>query len=339
MENKAEIIPTHPWSDGSEPEADGSPEEGGLSHWNAETSDHGERLDRVLALKAQGLTRSFVQQLIREGAARCNGVVCTKPSQKVRLGDVLGLEVRPTEQSQAFVPESIPLDVVFEDPHLLVINKPAGLVVHPAPGNWSGTLLNGLLAYEPLLSHIPRAGIVHRLDKDTSGLMVVAKTRTCMDYLVAMIASRTVHRHYLAIAGGTWKKGERDVRAEAWIGRDPRNRLKMAVVDPNVHPGKPSVTDILCLDTTDNATLVHCKLHTGRTHQIRVHMAWLGMPLLADTLYGGCAGMALKRQALHATRLMFDHPINGQSMLFEVAAASDFANELDLQGLRYNGFE
>jgi 23S rRNA pseudouridine1911/1915/1917 synthase len=191
---------------------------------------HGSRLDRALAGIVPEFSRNYLQQLIEAGVVRLGGLVVTKTSTKVKAGDELTIELRPTPQSQAFKPEAMALEIVFEDPYLLVINKPAGLVVHPAPGNWSGTLLNGLLAYDPQASFLPRAGIVHRLDKDTSGLMVVARQRKVMDQLVDLIAARNVHREYIALAHGAWQ-GARTRQVDAAIGRDPRNRLRMAVVD------------------------------------------------------------------------------------------------------------
>jgi 23S rRNA pseudouridine1911/1915/1917 synthase len=208
-------------------------------------------------------------------------------------------------------------------------------VVHPAPGNWRGTLLNGLLALDSQASTLPRAGIVHRLDKDTSGLMVVARTRQAMDALVQCIAARDVKRQYLAIGQGRWGSvTEREVTVG--IGRDPQNRLRMAAVDLERQPGKEARTTIRCLDQNDSHCLVLCNLHTGRTHQIRVHMAHLGHPLVADALYGGVCAGGLNRQALHAWKLAFDHPITGQALAFEAAPPADIEQALQALGLRYN---
>ncbi|MGQ0710187.1 MAG: RluA family pseudouridine synthase [Rhodoferax sp.] len=338
MKDKPEIISTPPSFLWTEAEWDDAGQEAEVLRCVADAQDHGVRLDRVLARHAAALSRSYVQQLMEEGAARCNGSPCTKAAYKVRVGDALELTVRPTAQSQAFVPQAMPLSVVYEDAHLMVLDKPAGLVVHPAAGHWSATLLNGLLAYDPVFQHLPRAGIVHRLDKDTSGLMVVAKQRQSMDGLVAAIAQRSVQRHYIALAGSAWKpQAGSHVHVSAAIGRDPRNRLRMAVVDLALHGGKPAATDLYCLDSTSTSALVHCKLHTGRTHQIRVHMAHMGMALLSDALYGGRSGTVIARQALHATRLALAHPATGQPLCFESPPAEDFAAELRAQGLRYNG--
>ncbi|HWP12442.1 MAG TPA: RluA family pseudouridine synthase, partial [Ramlibacter sp.] len=189
------------------------------------SAQHGERLDRALAVLVPEFSRSYLQQLIEAGAVSLNGKAATRCAHKVKAGDQGEIELRPTPQSQAFRPEPMALAVVFEDEHLLVVDKPAGLVVHPAPGNWSGTLLNGLLARDDKALLLPRAGIVHRLDKDTSGLMVVARTRAAMDALVQRIAAREVARQYVALAHRAWAGGT--VRhVEAPIGRDPRNRLR-----------------------------------------------------------------------------------------------------------------
>ena len=296
---------------------------------------HTSRLDKALAELVPEFSRSYLQQLLGQGAVQLNGQAVQKPAAKVKLGDQLTVAMRPTAQSQAFKPEAMALNVVFEDEHLLVVNKPAGLVVHPAPGNWSGTLLNGLLAHHAGAVQVPRAGIVHRLDKDTSGLMVVAKTRAVMDALVALIAQRDVSRRYLALGQGGWQ-GAPMQTVDAAIGRDPRNRLRMAVVDLQHSPGKTARTDITCLSTTTAHCLVHCKLHTGRTHQIRVHMQHLHHPLVADAVYGGAAEGGLQRQALHAFALQFVHPITGQDLALCAPPPGDFLTAAEKLGLQYN---
>jgi 23S rRNA pseudouridine1911/1915/1917 synthase len=297
---------------------------------------HGQRVDKVLAQAVAGFSRSYLQQLVARGDVSVNDRAVSKSSLKLRIGDCVAIALRATEQSKAFVPEAMALDVVYEDEDLLVINKPAGLVVHPAPGNWTGTLLNGLLAYHPCFSEVPRAGIVHRLDKDTSGLMVVAKRRLVMDALVAAIARRDVGRQYLAIAKGNWPFGSPPHSVEAPIGRDPVSRLRMAVVDLTRQAGKEAKTEITCLDQSATAVLVHCRLHTGRTHQIRVHMASIKLPLVADAVYGGPKGAVIERQALHATRLTFVHPVKGSVLTFLSLPPSDFMAELSSLSLRYN---
>ncbi len=300
-----------------------------------EASQHGQRLDVALVHLLPEFSRSFLQQLIEAGAVTLAGARATKPSGRVKVGSLGSVELRPTAQSHAYKAEHIPLDVVYCDEHLLVVNKPAGLVVHPAPGNWSGTLLNALLGFDQLASTVPRAGIVHRLDKNTSGLMVVARTRGCMDALVQMIAARTVNREYLALTAKPWVgPAHRDV--DAPIGRDPRNRLRMAVVDLDRTAGKDAKTSLSVLDSNPSGTLVRCKLHTGRTHQIRVHMAFIGLPILADEVYGGKHASSMQRQALHAFRLGFVHPVTQANLAFYAPPPHDFVAALTELGLRYN---
>lgn len=296
---------------------------------------HGERLDRTLAQAVPEFSRSYLQQLIAAGAVQLNGVTVTKSAGRVKAGNTLQVELKPTPQSQAFKPEAMTLEIVFEDDYLLVVNKPAGLVVHPAPGNWSGTLLNGLLGRDPQASLLPRAGIVHRLDKDTSGLMVVARKRQVMDQLVAMIAARTVSREYLALAHGDWQ-GAAARQVDEPIGRDPRNRLRMAVVDLERHSGKTASTGIFRLGSEGGFCLVRCKLQTGRTHQIRVHMAAIGHPLVADEVYGGKPVAGLGRQALHACRLAFEHPVSHAALEFLSPLPDDLAAAVAGVGLGYN---
>ena len=303
-----------------EPDADGIAPEQRTLHVQAPWQ--GQRLDRALAAGVPELTRSYLQQLIGAGAVQLNGGAVSKPAHRLRLGDVIVLEMRPTAQSQAFQPEPMAIDTVYADDHLRVLNKPAGLVVHPAPGHWRGTLLNGLLALDAAAAALPRAGIVHRLDKDTSGLMVVARTRACMDALVARIAARQVKRQYLALAHRPWQ-GASPRAVDAAIGRDTRNRLRMAVVDLARQPGKPAQTQIELLQNAEAGCWVRATLGTGRTHQIRVHMAHLGHPLVADALYGGAVAAGLTRQALHATRLAFEHPVTGQSLDFHAPLPED----------------
>ena len=293
---------------------------------------HGERLDRALAALVPEFSRNYLSQLIEDGALQIAGAPVTKPSRRVKAGDALVLELRPTPMSQAFVPQDIALTVVYEDEHLTVINKPPGMVVHPAAGNWSGTLLNALLGRDPRAAQLPRAGIVHRLDKDTSGLLVVARSRPAMDALVAAIAAREVHREYLALAHHAWgSAGRREV--DAPIGRDARQRLRMAVVDPQRQPGKPAQTVFELLQDAPGGCLLRCLLRTGRTHQIRVHAAHIHHPLVGDTLYGGAPAAGMTRQALHARRLAFTHPITGAALDFQAPVPADLAAALADWGL------
>ena len=298
-------------------------------------AQHGERLDRALAQLVPEFSRSYLQQLIEAGAVLLHGRPATKPAARVRAGDAGSIELRPTPQSQAFKPEPMALDVLFQDPHVLVLVKPAGLVVHPAPGNWSGTLLNGLLAHDGVAQLLPRAGIVHRLDKDTSGLMMVARSRAAMDSLVQAIAAREVARQYVALAHRPWA-GPAARRVDAAIGRDPRNRLRMAAVDLERNAGKPASTGFELLENGDAGCLVRATLQTGRTHQIRVHMASIGHPLVGDELYGGTPAAGMARQALHAFRLAFQHPVTGEALEFSAPLPADLSSALALWGLRYN---
>jgi len=284
-----------------------------------DAAQHGVRLDKVLVELAPEFSRSHLQGLIERGHVRLEGAPATLAARRLRAGQVLTLELVPTEESRAFRPQPMALAVVFEDEHLMVIDKPAGLVVHPAAGNWSGTLLNGLLAHHAGAAMLARAGIVHRLDKDTSGLMVVGKTLAAVTALVREIAARTVQRSYLALAHGAVASAQ--LRIEAPIGRDPVQRIRMAVVAG----GKAARTDVERLAVRDGVSALRCTLHTGRTHQIRVHLASCGHPLLADTVYGGRPALGMARQALHAARLVFVHPASGRPVVFEAAPPADFA--------------
>lgn len=303
-----------------------------------DTNVHGKRLDAALVQLVDEFSRSYLQQLIERGSATINSQVVHKAATKIKAGDTLSIVLHATPQSQSFKPEAMDIEIVYEDAHLMVINKPAGLVVHPAPGNWSGTLLNGLLHRDKGALLLPRAGIVHRLDKDTSGLMVVARSRQAMDALVKKIADREVSRQYVALAHKVWV-GAKSVEVDQAIGRDPRNRLRMAVVDLAKTGGKLAKTTVTLLQNADEACLVQCRLHTGRTHQIRVHMAYLGHPLVADAVYGGAPLAELKRQALHASHLAFEHPVTGESLQFHSNLPEDMTQALDALGLLYSATE
>ncbi len=280
---------------------------------------HGERLDKLLVRLAPEFSRSHLQGLVADGHVRVDGQPVTVPARKLRAGQHLRVELVPTAQSLAFRPEAMALAIVHEDEHLLVVDKPAGLVVHPAAGNWSGTLLNGLLAHHAEAARLPRAGIVHRLDKDTTGLMVVAKTLPAMTALVRSIAAREVRREYLALAHGEapWPR----LSIEAPIGRDPVSRVRMAVVAG----GKAARTDVERVAVRDGISALRCKLHTGRTHQIRVHLAHQDLPLVGDAVYGGRPLLGMQRQALHAAELAFAHPAGGHAMAFQAPLPKDLA--------------
>ena len=334
MKQTTAIISAPPLSNELE-DGDEAPTEVEWRQEEVTAQQHGCRLDQALVDIAQEFSRSYLQQLIQDGLVSVNGKSLLKAAHRVKAGDKLQIELRPTPQSQAFKAQEMEIAVVYSDEHLLGINKPAGLVVHPAPGNWSGTLLNGLLAFDKAISLVPRAGIVHRLDKDTSGLMVVARTRAVMDVLVQAIAARQVSRQYLALAHGLWH-GAKTRTVDAPVGRDPRNRLRMAVVDLQKSAGKTAKTDIVLLGNASMGCFVRCILHTGRTHQIRVHMASIGHPLIGDVVYGGQCTAIMARQALHACRLGLIHPVTGEELVFEAPVPSDFQGVLDSWGLRYN---
>jgi 23S rRNA pseudouridine1911/1915/1917 synthase len=313
--------PAAPIADGGDdlPEPDGAAPAFELREVAVDAALHGQRLDKALVMMAPEFSRSHLQSLIERGHVQVDARPADAAARKLRAGQRLRLELVPTEESRAFVAQLMELDILFEDEHLLVLNKPAGLVVHPAPGNWTGTLLNGLLAHHGAAATLPRAGIVHRLDKDTSGLMVVGKTLPAVTGLSRAIAAREVHRHYLALAHGRVAWDDRAV--EAAIGRDPVSRIRMAVVAA----GKPARTDLRCMARAAAFSALACKLHTGRTHQIRVHLAWLGHPLVSDALYGGAAALGMGRQALHAARLRLQHPVGGQWLDFDCPPPADFA--------------
>jgi len=285
---------------------------------------HGERLDRWLTGMAPEFSRNHLQSLIERGCVTVDGKLLHKAAHKLRAGQRVEVELQPTDESRAFRAEAMALEVVFEDEHLAVIDKPAGLVVHPAPGNWSGTLMNGLLARHAGAAGLPRAGIVHRLDKDTSGLMVVGKTLEAVTALTRQIAAREVHREYLALC---WGRVEEAFTVDVAMRRDPVSRVRMAVAPANL--GKPARTDVFPLGVGEvqgrPVSAVHCVLHTGRTHQIRVHLTHRGHPLLADALYGGTPALGLTRQALHAARLGFTHPVTGTALSLRAPLPADMA--------------
>lgn len=298
------------------------------------TVEFPDRLDRFLALAFPEVSRARFQRLIAEGHVSVEGVPATEIRHKLKAGQRVEAVIPPAVDPEPRA-ETIPLTVVYEDKDLIVIDKPAGLVVHPGAGNETGTLVNALIAHcgESLsgIGGIKRPGIVHRLDKDTSGLLVVAKTLEAQTDLVRQLQARTVKRQYLAfVAGVVFVQSTID----APIGRHPAQRVKMAVV-PETRGGKAAITHYRGLEQFDHCALIECTLETGRTHQIRVHMASVKHPLLGDKVYGRADPRlpAFPRQALHATRLALVHPLEQRLRQWEVPMPADMLELLET--LRY----
>ena len=279
------------------------------------------RLDKLMAHLIPTHSRNRLQGWIENGHVLVNGQP-GKVRQTLRPGDRVMVSPQPAPEDLAFSPEPVEFEVMEDHPHWVVVNKPVGLVTHPGAGNWSGTLLNGLLYRYPELSQIPRAGIVHRLDKDTSGLMVVARTEVAQTSLVRQLQARSMGRQYVAIAHGRMlAKGTVDRP----IGRDPRVPVRMSVERPIA--AKPAITHYerqrMGTYLDNNLSQVLCRLETGRTHQIRVHLSSLGHPLLGDTLYGGRELGLTRRQMLHAWRLSFEDPASGETITIEAEPPED----------------
>lgn len=282
----------------------------------------GLRLDQALARLLPQYSRARLTGWVREGRVTVDSLPPTAPRTRLHGGEQIVVTPALTPGETAFRPETIPLQIVHEDDTIIVINKPPGLVVHPGSGNWQGTLLNALLAHAPQLAHVPRAGIVHRLDKDTSGLLVIAKTLTAQTDLVRQLQARSVSREYRAIVHGSVT---RNGKIEDAIGRDPRSRTRMAVVSS----GKPAITHYTVLEKLPQASVLACRLETGRTHQIRVHLQKLGHPIWGDPVYkrrnAPVAPVAplIKRQALHAEKLALVHPATGDTVQWQVSLPDD----------------
>jgi 23S rRNA pseudouridine1911/1915/1917 synthase len=329
--------------------------------WTVGEAEDGQRLDRALAAWMPEFSRTRIQRWIDMGAVRLDGRLVL-PKTPLKMAQTLEVWPQPSDAQQAFKPEDLPIDVEYEDDSVLCVCKPAGLVTHPGHGNWTGTLMNGLLHFRPLLARLPRAGIVHRLDKDTSGLMVVAKTEPAMMHLVDQLARREVKRHYLALVYGHCADS---FMIDAAMGRDPKDPLRMAIRSDE--HAKPAITHVRCLSKSSIAfpqpkglrqtpwpskaasadfCAVECRLETGRTHQIRVHLSSQGHALLGDPVYQPLRGQAgyawprleeqdsdkalqavrgFSRQALHARRLGFIHPVSGEALQFERDLPQDMA--------------
>ena len=297
----------------------------------------GIRLDRALA-DATELSRARIQALIAEGHVEVDGEVMSSAKAKVAEGAAFCITVPPAADAEA-QPQDIPLDVVFEDEHLIVVDKPAGMVVHPAAGNPDGTLVNALLHHcRGQLSGIggvARPGIVHRIDKDTSGLLVVAKSDKAHEGLARQFKDHSIHRRYLAVCAGHPNPAEGTI--EGRIGRSDANRKKMAVLKKNSSRGKHAVTHYKLVKRLDSASLIECRLETGRTHQVRVHCASIGHALLGDPIYGRTPSklrpvlkdLGFARQALHAATLGFEHPLSGERVEFAAEMPADMRELID----------
>lgn len=295
------------------------------------------RLDKALA-EASDLSRARIQALIADGKVSINGAPAASPSAKVFEGDRFEIRVPPASQAEA-QPQDIPLDVVFEDDHLIVVNKPAGMVVHPAAGNPDGTLVNALLHHcagqLSGIGGVARPGIVHRIDKDTSGLLVVAKTDAAHEGLATQFADHSIHRRYFAVCGGHPSPVEGTIQTR--LGRSDANRKKMAVLEKNSSRGKHAITHYSVQQGYAEAALLECRLETGRTHQVRVHCASIGHALLGDPLYGRTpkplksllTRLRFARQALHAAELGFVHPISKENLRFEAEMPDDMRELID----------
>ena len=302
----------------------------GALHFVVPDEYAGLRLDQALVKFFPEYSRSRLQEWIIQQQVKVNGAFATT-KQKVWGGEKLEVLPQSRLSEQPHLAEDIALEIVYEDDALLVINKPAGLVVHPGSGNWEGTLLNALLHHAPQLEAVPRAGIVHRLDKDTSGLLVVAKTLTAQTALVRQLESRSVQREYLALVHGEMTRAG---KVDAPVGRHPTQRVKMAVVES----GKPAVTHYQIEEKFPSCTLLRCRLETGRTHQIRVHLAHLKHPLVGDSVYvkgpQKCIPQlrellsSFPRQALHAARLALVHPVSGEMMEWHAPLPQDMQHLL-----------
>ena len=329
---RQQYSPTHPSPDNA-PEGRPAVDSNAASqHLKVPASSAGERVDQALAALMPEHSRSRLQQWIREGRVRVDGRLL-RSSDKVWGGERLDVSPGAEPRQATAQPEAIALQVVHEDEAVIVLDKPAGLVVHPGSGNWNGTLLNALLHHHPPIESLPRAGIVHRLDKDTSGLMMVAKTLVAHTALVRALAAREVERIYQAIVVG---RPPASGEIEQPIGRHPVNRVRMAVVAG----GRPALTRFRLLEPLAGAALVECRLSTGRTHQIRVHLESIGHPVLGDPVYAPRAGRlaptlaatatALGRQALHAVELAFAHPDTGAPLRFHSSLPADIRAALEV---------
>ena len=298
---------------------------------NIQVSKNSDRLDRYLSQELSDLSRSRIQQLIEQGHVQINNLICTSKKINLKTGDLITLEI-PATQPLELIAENIPLDILYEDDELIILNKPAGLVVHPAPGHPDGTLVNAILAHCPNLpgiGGIQRPGIVHRLDKDTTGAIAIAKTDLAYQHLQAQLQAKTARREYLGLIYGVPKTETGSI--DLPIGRNPQDRKKMAIVSLE-DGGRNAVTHWRVKERFGNYTLIHFQLETGRTHQIRVHSAKMGHPLVGDPIYssGHSLGVNLPGQALHAWKLQLQHPVSGNLVEVTAPLPRSFATLLEV---------
>ncbi|NMG18687.1 RluA family pseudouridine synthase [Brasilonema bromeliae] len=308
-----------------------------MNEFYLEVKQNSDRLDRYLSQELPNLSRSRIQQLIEQNNVQLNDNVCTSKKTAVKTGDRISIKI-PEPEPLELQPENIPLDILYEDDSLLIINKSAGLVVHPAPGHQDGTLVNAILAHCPNLPGIggvQRPGIVHRLDKDTTGAIAIAKTEHAHQHLQGQLKAKTARREYLGIIYGVPKTESGTI--DLPIGRHPVDRKKMAVV-PVEQGGRTAVTHWKVKERFGNYTLMHFQLETGRTHQIRVHSTHIGHPIVGDPVYssGRSVGVNLSGQALHAWRLRLEHPVSGEWIEVTAPPPQEFTTLLEVLRRRFS---
>ena len=302
-----------------------------MSTINIQVIENSDRLDRYLSQKLSDLSRSRIQQLIEQGHVQVNDQICTSKKINLKIGDRISLEI-PVLQPLQLIAADIPLDILYEDEELIILNKPAGLVVHPAPGHPEGTLVNAILSHCPNLpgiGGIQRPGIVHRLDKDTTGAIVIAKTDLAYQHLQAQLQAKTARREYLGLVYGVPKTETGSI--DLPIGRNPQDRKKMGIVSLE-DGGRAAITHWQVQERLANYTLIHFQLETGRTHQIRVHSAKIGHPIVGDPLYSSAhsIGVNLPGQALHAWKLQLQHPVSGKLLQVTAPLPRSFTTLLEV---------
>jgi 23S rRNA pseudouridine1911/1915/1917 synthase len=302
-----------------------------VSTINIQVIENSDRLDRYLSQKLSDLSRSRIQQLIEQGHVQVNDQICTSKKINLKIGDRISLEI-PAIEPLKLIAADIPLDILYEDEELIILNKPAGLVVHPAPGHPEGTLVNAILSHCPNLpgiGGIQRPGIVHRLDKDTTGAIVIAKTDLAYQHLQAQLQAKTARREYLGLVYGVPKTETGSI--DLPIGRNPQDRKKMGIVSVE-DGGRSAITHWQVQERLANYTLIHFQLETGRTHQIRVHSAKIGHPIVGDPLYSSAhsIGVNLPGQALHAWKLQLQHPVSGKLLQVTAPLPRSFTTLLEV---------